>query len=113
MCIRDRVGYRGVLLIGHGGFVPVLLGIGVLGLPVVGAAILVQELRFGRDTERLAVSSPMPAVYPSMTWPAGPRGGWIGQRPTRCSPIARPRWRPRRRTGGRGTDWRGRRPAPV
>jgi hypothetical protein len=52
-CYLVLVGYRGVLLIGHGGLVPVLLGIGVLGLPVVGAAILVQELRFGRDTERL------------------------------------------------------------
>lgn len=47
------VGYRGVLLIAHGGVVPVLLGIGVLLLPAVGAVLLGRELWVGRAAERL------------------------------------------------------------
>lgn len=44
---------RGLLLVRDGRPVAVLLGIGVLLLPVVGAVILWREVRFGRDAQRL------------------------------------------------------------
>lgn len=48
------VGERGLLLVRDGRLPFVLLGIGVMILPVVGIWVVVQELRFGRDAERLA-----------------------------------------------------------
>ncbi len=48
------IGARGVSLVGDPRWVVKLLGVGVLLLPVVGIAIVVAELRFGRATERLA-----------------------------------------------------------
>ena len=48
------VGQRGVLLVSDGRPAFVLLGIGVLLLPLVGVWVVVQELRFGRASERLA-----------------------------------------------------------
>jgi hypothetical protein len=45
---------RGLLMIRDGRPAFVLLGIGVLFLPLVGVWVIVQELRFGRATERLA-----------------------------------------------------------
>jgi hypothetical protein len=44
---------RGLLLVRDGRPVAVLLGIGVLLLPVVGVVVLWREVRFGRDAQRL------------------------------------------------------------
>jgi len=44
---------RGLVLVRTGEPVPVLLGAGVLLLPVVGAAVVLAELRFGLATSRL------------------------------------------------------------
>jgi hypothetical protein len=48
------VGSRGVLLVRDGRPELVLLGLGVLMLPLVGVWLVVKELQFGRATERLA-----------------------------------------------------------
>jgi hypothetical protein len=47
------VGSRGVTLVRDGRPIAVLLGVGVLLLPLVGAWVVVKELQFGRATERL------------------------------------------------------------
>ena len=47
------IGVRGVSLLGDHRWVIKLLGVGVLLLPVVGLAIIIAELRFGRAAERL------------------------------------------------------------
>lgn len=47
------VGHRGLLLIYDGRLPFVLLGVGVLLLPVIGAYALYREIRFGMATERL------------------------------------------------------------
>ncbi|NHC13588.1 hypothetical protein [Motilibacter deserti] len=47
------IGWRGVTLIGDGRPVPVVLGVAVLLLPVVGVWLTVAELRFGRSVEAL------------------------------------------------------------
>lgn len=52
------VGWRGVVLaqdgLASGDLVSVALGVAVLVFPVVGAAVVGRELRFGVDTQRLA-----------------------------------------------------------
>jgi cytochrome c-type biogenesis protein CcmH/NrfG len=48
------IGVRGVSLLGDHRWTVKALGVGILLLPVVGVAIVVAELRFGRATERLA-----------------------------------------------------------
>jgi len=48
------LGQRGVYLLQTGTAVGIALGIGVLLLPVVGAVLLVFELRFGAATARMA-----------------------------------------------------------
>ncbi|MQA11875.1 MAG: hypothetical protein GEU98_25700 [Pseudonocardiaceae bacterium] len=48
------LGGRAVALLRDGGVAAVLLGIGVLLLPILGVWIVVQTLRFGMRTERLA-----------------------------------------------------------
>ena len=48
------LGQRGVYLIETGTWVGIGLGIGVLLLPIIGAVLLVFELRFGAATARLA-----------------------------------------------------------
>ncbi len=52
------VAQRGVLLVRDGRPAAVLLGVGVLLLPVIGLWVVVSELRFGRATERLAHDLP-------------------------------------------------------
>jgi hypothetical protein len=47
------IGVRGVSLLGDHRWVVKLLGVGVLLLPLVGVAIIVAEVRFGRAAERL------------------------------------------------------------
>lgn len=48
------IGSQAVVLIRTGNGVAVLLGIGLLVLPVVGAWVVVKELQFGIATQRLA-----------------------------------------------------------
>jgi hypothetical protein len=48
------LGQRGVYLLQTGTLVGISLGIGVLILPIIGAVLLVFELRFGAATARLA-----------------------------------------------------------
>ncbi len=48
------LGQRGVYLVQTGTLVGIGLGIGVLLLPIIGAVLLVFELRFGAATARLA-----------------------------------------------------------
>ncbi|HEX4428334.1 MAG TPA: hypothetical protein VHZ96_03600 [Frankiaceae bacterium] len=48
------IGAGGIGLLGDHRWSVKALGVGVLLLPVVGVAIVVHELRFGRDSERLA-----------------------------------------------------------
>ena len=48
------IGVGGIGLLGDPRWAVKGLGLGVLLLPVVGVVIVVHELRFGRDTERLA-----------------------------------------------------------
>ncbi len=47
------IGVRGASLLGDHRWTIKLLGVGVLLLPLVGVAIIVAELRFGRAAERL------------------------------------------------------------
>lgn len=68
------VGYRGVLLIAHGGIVATLLGIGVLLLPVVGVVLLVREIRFGRAAERLGRELDEQGGLPTEELPRRPSG---------------------------------------
>lgn len=48
------VAQKGVLLVATGTAVGVALGVAVLAFPVIGAVLLVAELRLGRESERLA-----------------------------------------------------------
>lgn len=48
------LGQRAIWLIEQGTVVSVLLGVGVLILPVIGVTIIVSEWRFGASSERLA-----------------------------------------------------------
>jgi hypothetical protein len=47
------LGQRAVLLLGTPGAVPRLLGAGLLVLPVIGAGLILAELRFGFQADRL------------------------------------------------------------
>jgi Flp pilus assembly protein TadD len=48
------VGHRGLLLVRSGGPLPVVFGVAVLVLPVVGAYVAWREVEFGFATQRLA-----------------------------------------------------------
>lgn len=48
------IGARGLSLLGDPRWAVKMLGVGILLLPLVGLVIVASELRFGRDTERLA-----------------------------------------------------------
>jgi hypothetical protein len=47
------IAWRGVRLLGDGSLVARGLGLGVLLLPIVGTAVIVREVRFGLQTQRL------------------------------------------------------------
>ncbi len=68
------VGQRGVLLILDGRPAFVLLGIGVLILPLLGGWIVVKELSFGRSTERLAAELSALGALPADDLPRRPSG---------------------------------------
>ncbi|WP_462185762.1 hypothetical protein, partial [Frankia sp. CcWB2] len=48
------IGWRGIQLLGDDRWAARGLGLGVVLLPLIGAVVILRELRFGRDTERLA-----------------------------------------------------------
>ena len=48
------IGAKAVALLGTGEPVPVLLGVGILVVPLLGGALVVREVMFGRDSARLA-----------------------------------------------------------
>jgi len=48
------IGAKAVALLRTGAPVPVLLGLGVLVVPLLGGALVVREVMFGRDSARLA-----------------------------------------------------------
>jgi hypothetical protein len=48
------IGWRGVVLLRVGGVLPVLLGLALLALPLVGLWAVVREWHFGTATERMA-----------------------------------------------------------
>ena len=68
------IGWRGVLLLGSGEPVGVALGVGLLVRPLVGAWAVVRELRFGRDTERLAAELDAVGGLPVDDLPRRPSG---------------------------------------
>ncbi|HEX2175045.1 MAG TPA: hypothetical protein VHG70_03960 [Nocardioidaceae bacterium] len=68
------VGYRGVLLVGSGEPLQVVLGLGVLMLPVVGAYVVWREVQFGFATQRLAHELDAAGRWPSEQLPSAPSG---------------------------------------
>jgi len=48
------IGAKAVALLGTGEPVPVLLGVAILVVPLLGGALVVREVMFGRDSARLA-----------------------------------------------------------
>jgi hypothetical protein len=68
------IGWRGVILLGDDRWAARGLGSGVLLLPVVGLAVIVRELRFGRETGRLGRLLPGPVAGDAPEVPAPPGG---------------------------------------
>ncbi len=68
------VGWRGLLLISAGGFGPVLLGLAVLLLPVIGAWALWREWQFGSATQRLGEELAARGELPLDDLPRRPSG---------------------------------------
>jgi Flp pilus assembly protein TadD len=68
------VGWRGVLLVRQGGSVPVLLGIAVLAVPLIGAYAAWREVRFGLATQRLARELDAAGRWPRDELPLAPSG---------------------------------------
>jgi Flp pilus assembly protein TadD len=68
------VGWRGVLLVQQGGSVPVLLGLAVLAVPVIGAYAAWREVRFGLATQRLARELETAGHWPKDDLPVAPSG---------------------------------------
>jgi tetratricopeptide (TPR) repeat protein len=72
------VGWRGLVLARDGAEsgdpVTVLLGVAVLVFPLVGAALVWRELRFGTDTQRLAAALAQRGALPPDDLPRLPSG---------------------------------------
>ncbi|HET7327684.1 MAG TPA: hypothetical protein VFJ14_10430 [Nocardioidaceae bacterium] len=68
------VGWRGVLLMADGGAVAVVLGFGVVLLPVVGGYLVWREIRFGLATQRLAGELDAAGRWPTEELPLAPSG---------------------------------------
>ena len=68
------VGYRGALLLASGDPLQVVLGVGVLLLPVVGVYVVWQEVRFGFATQRLARELDAAGRWPQEHLPTMPSG---------------------------------------
>jgi hypothetical protein len=68
------IGWRGVVLIRVGGVVPVLLGLALLALPLVGLWAVVREWRFGRMTQAMARDLDARGQLPVDDLPRSPGG---------------------------------------
>jgi hypothetical protein len=68
------IGWRGVVLLRIGGLVPVLLGLALLALPVVGLWAVVREWRFGVATEAMARELDAQGRLPADDLPRSPGG---------------------------------------
>lgn len=68
------VAQRGVMLVADGRWEFVLLGIGVLILPVIGVWIIVKEVQFGRATQRLGARLEAEGGLPADDLPRRPSG---------------------------------------
>jgi uncharacterized membrane protein YccC len=68
------IGWRGVVLLRIGGVVPVLLGLALLALPVVGLWAVVREWRFGSATEAMARELDAEGRLPVDDLPRSPGG---------------------------------------
>lgn len=68
------VGWRGVLLVRVGSPVAVVLGLGVLLLPLVGGYLVWREWRFGLATQRLARELDAAGRWPTEELPPAPSG---------------------------------------
>lgn len=75
---------RGVDFIRAGGIVPVLLGLAVLVLPLLGMWVLVREWQFGRATQQLGTELAQRGALPVDDLPRRPSG-----RPDRAAADAR------------------------
>jgi cytochrome c-type biogenesis protein CcmH/NrfG len=67
-------GGRGVVLIGTGEPIAMLLGVAVLAFPLVGAWLLLREVRFGAATQRLGRRLLAEGGLPSADLPRRPSG---------------------------------------
>ena len=67
-------GYRGLLLLGSGELLPVVLGVGVLLLPLVGVYVVWREVQFGFATQRLARELHEAGRWPHEVLPTAPSG---------------------------------------
>jgi hypothetical protein len=65
---------RGIDFIRAGGVVPVLLGVSVLVLPLIGMWVLVREWRFGRATQALGAELAERGALPVDDLPRRPSG---------------------------------------
>jgi hypothetical protein len=68
------IGWRGVVLLRIGGVVPVLLGLALLALPLVGLWAVLREWRFGRATQALATELDGRGDLPVDDLPRSPGG---------------------------------------
>jgi hypothetical protein len=68
------IGWRGVVLLRTGGVVPVLLGLALLALPLVGLWAVVREWRFGEATQALAAELDSRGQLPVDDLPRSPGG---------------------------------------
>jgi Flp pilus assembly protein TadD len=65
------IGYRGISLLDQHSLMLQVFGVAVLIVPLIGAWLVVAELRFGRATERLARRLPADDAAPLPRSPAG------------------------------------------
>lgn len=95
------IGWRGVLLVAEGRPVEVLLGLGVIVLPLVGAWAIWREVSFGRSTQRLARQLEAEDALPVVDLPRRPSG--------RIERSGAERWfnEVKVRVEGAPEDWRG------
>jgi hypothetical protein len=70
------IGWRGVVLLRVGGVVPVLLGLALLALPLVGLWAVLREWRFGRATQAMAAELDARGQLPVDDLPRSPVG-WV------------------------------------
>jgi cytochrome c-type biogenesis protein CcmH/NrfG len=68
------VGYRGVVLVATGEPLPVVLGLAVLVLPLIGAYAVWREVQFGFATQRLARELDAAGRWPTERLPTLPSG---------------------------------------